>query len=381
MGRIKQILAILVLASPWQVASVAAAEDVSGLDCAAVLESYAANPKAVPKSVADACQQAINIAPGAGSPKQPLVLAPQAVDPCSGPGAQSSVQCWGPWLAPPQPLAGPTLPAQDLTPFDEPRPELLALDVDPPSPVDPPVTPCAPGLPCGFATVVTGTQNIAPASETIFARFDLAQDGSEFGVDPANGDPEIDSVTGMNTIYTSRPDQFENMRASGADGDLRSRLVARVLRQGQDIQISGDIWANGNVATGEANSGFYAWGIAATQADLDALTNMGATLNFSGPMSVNNATSANISLSYAATPSWTGNWTNPAYAFSAGGNVTGANFLSDPTQFSSNVQDGFVQGALVGPAGSRAVANIIEVTLDGHGLVRDVGLLAETVVP
>lgn len=380
MGRSKQILASLILAMPWHIAPVAAAEDVSGVDCAAVLESYAANPKAVPKSVADACQQAINIAPGAGS-AAPLAAAPVAADPCSGAGAQSSVQCWGPWQAPLQPLAGPILAAQYLTPFDEPRPELLALEVDPPPPFDPPVTPCAPGLPCGFATVVSGTQNVAPAEDTVFARFDLAQDGSQFVVDPASGDPEIESVTGMSTIYSSRPDQFENMRASGADGDLRSRLVARVLRQGQDIQISGDIWAHGNVATGDANSGFYAWGIAATQADLDALTNLGATLNFSGPMSVDNSTAANISLSYAATPSWTGNWTNPAYAFSAGGNVSGANFLSDPAQFSTNVQDGFVQGALVGPAGSRAAAHIIEVTLDGQGLIRDVGLLAESVVP
>jgi len=379
MGRIKQILAVLVMALSWLASSVVAAEDVSNLDCTAVLESYAANPKAVPKSVADACQQAISIAPGAGSAQQPMAAAPQALaDPCSGPGAQNSVQCWGPWFAPPQPLAGPTPPAQVFDIFDEPRPELVGLIIDPPNP---PVTPCDPGLPCGFATVVTGAQNVAPANDTAFARFELAQDGSEFTVDPVSGDPDLASATGMTAGFTARPDQFENMRASGADGDLRSRLVARVLRQGQDIQISGDIWAHADVATGDVNSGFYAWGVAASQADIDALVNTGATLNFSGPMSVNNATAANISLSYSATPSWTGNWTNPAYAFSAGGNVSGANFLSDPSQFSSNVQDGFVQGALVGPASSRAAAHIIEVTLDGHGLVRDVGLLGATVLP
>ena len=69
MGRFHLGIAYLVLALSGQVSTALAQEDVSNLDCAAILESYAANPKAVPKSVADECQQAINIAPGAGSPE------------------------------------------------------------------------------------------------------------------------------------------------------------------------------------------------------------------------------------------------------------------------------------------------------------------------
>ena len=54
--------------------STASAEDVdvSGLDCGAVLESYAVSPKSVPKNVADACQAAMLLAPGAGSPQEKI---------------------------------------------------------------------------------------------------------------------------------------------------------------------------------------------------------------------------------------------------------------------------------------------------------------------
>lgn len=373
MGRLKLSVALLVLTMSWQV-STAVAQEEDGLNnqnCTAILESYAANPKSVPKSVADACQQAINIAPGAGSPK-PVAAAP-AVDPCAGPGAQSSVQCWGPWAPPLSPAAGgATPPAATLKPHEYPtRPEILAIkDPDP-------VTPCDPGLPCGFATVVDGIGNVDTADNTTFARFDLAQDGTEFIVDAVDG-RQFDSVDGMGTIFTARPDNYENMRSAGADGDLRSRLVARVLRQGSEIQAAGDVWAHGNAATGIANSGFFAWGVAISQADIDSLTNLGGTLNFSGVMSVDNSTVANISMTYGSSSTWSGDWTNPAYSFSAGGAVAGAGFLSDPAQFSSNVNSGFVQGGLVGSSGSRAAAHIIEVDLQGHGLVRDVGLLGET---
>ncbi len=376
MGRLKFSVALLVLAMPWQAATVLAqdASELNAQNCAAILENYAANPKSVPKAVADACQQAINIAPGAGSPKPvaPVAAAP-APNPCAGPAAQGSVQCWGPWAAPLSPAAGgATPPAAPLTAPEYPtRPEILAID-------DPdPVVPCDPGLPCGFATFVDGTGNVDTAANTQFARIDLAQDGSEFVITAQDG-TVVDSVDGMSTVFTTRPDNYENMRASGADGTLRSRLIARVLRQGSDIQIAGDIWAHGDTATGSANSGFFAWGVAISQADIDALTNMGGTLNFSGPMSVDNSTMANISMTYGSASTWAGDWTNPAYSFSAGGAVTGASFLSDPAQFSSNVNSGFVQGALVGPAASRAAAHIIEVDLDGHGLVRDVGLLGAT---
>jgi len=367
-------VACLVLALSSLGSTVMAGEDVSNLDCAAVLESYAANPKAVPKSVADACQQAINIAPGAGSPRETLSADPQAVDPCAGAGAQSSVICWGPWAAPLSPAAGgPALAAAMMTPSEYPtRPEALAIIPDP-------ELPCSPGLPCGFATVVAGTQGHAPAEETAFARFDLAQDGSQFSVDQDG--TEINSVTGMSTVISDRQDEYENMRSTGADGDLRSRLIARVLRQGDDIQIAADVWGHVDLESNSRNSGFFAWGVAITQADIDALTRDGTALNFSGPMSVDNSTMANISLAYGSDPSWSGEWSNPSYIFSAGGGLSGANFLSDPSQFSGNVQEGLVQGAVVSRGSSRAVTHIIDVTLEGHGLVRDVGLLRETLLP
>ena len=94
-------------------------------------------------------------------------------------------------------------------------------------------------------------------------------------------------------------------------------------------------------------------------------------------MSVDPATLAQIELNYGATSTWTGNWDNPDWSFDAGGPVQDVNFVSDASQFSDNVQGGFVQGAVVGGADGRAAIHVIEVMLDGPGLIRDVGLLNE----
>jgi hypothetical protein len=74
---------------------------------------------------------------------------------------------------------------------------------------------------------------------------------------------------------------------------------------------------------------------------------------------------------------------NPAWSFSAGGVVSGADIVSLPSQFSTNVvaSESLVQGAIVGDAGSRGVTHLIDVTLTGQGLVRDVGLLREVATP
>lgn len=377
MGRFHLGLSVLVLGLSMQVSTAVAQEDVSDLDCAAILESYAANPKAVPKSVADECQQAINIAPGAGSPREALAAVPESVSPCDGAAAQSSVVCWGPWAAPLSPAAGgAALPPATLTATEYPtRPETLGIQ---PGPVEPEFA-CAPGLPCGFATFVEGTQSVAPAEETAFAGFLLAADGTQFSVDHDGN--IIDSATGMETTYSDRPDDYENMRAAGAEGDLRSRLIARVLRQGDDIQLAADIWGHADLDSDQRNSGFFAWGVAITEADIENLTRDGTVLSFSGPMSVDNSTSASIRLAYGSDPGWNGRWTNPGYGFDAGGSLVGANFVSDPLQFSENVESGFVQGAVVGSDGSRAITHIIDVTLEGQGLVRDVGLLRESPMP
>ena len=376
MGRLRYPAVAVLLAFAQLSAHAQTATSPVSEDCTAILESYATDPKSVAKSAVDACQQAINIAPGAGAAAaQEFMADGDAVDPCGGPDAGSSVQCWGPWAAPlsPQAGGGEGVPAELVAYEYDPRPEVLGLD--PPIP-DPPLTPCEPGLPCGFATVVDGTTSQGPAEDTSFASFDLASDGTAFTVSQ-DGEAAIESTPGMSTNYTPRPDGLENLRAQGAAGDQRSRLIARVLRQGDDIQYAADVWADGNVETREARSGFFAYGVAAGQADIDALTAGNISLNFTGPMSVDNATTANITLNYGGSPSWSGNWTNPGYAFDAGGTLSGVNFVSDADQFSSNVQEGFVQGALVGGPGSRGVAHAVEVLLDGDTLIRDVGLLPE----
>jgi hypothetical protein len=370
MGRLLSsggILAVLMMVCVMP-ASAANHITISDQDCNSILENYAAAPKSVPADVVKACQQAPAIAPGAGA----AAAASSPTDPCSGAGAAGSVYCWGPWgvLAP---AAGnaPVIPLEITE--QEPRPELASVFDPEVSPILPQAG-CAPGASCGFATVVSGTAAVASAADTSFASFDLADDGTSFVVD-AGGVNEIQSVT-MGTGFIDRPDDYENMFAVGQDNDQISVLIARVIRQGNDeIQYGADIWINDIAGVG--SSGNFAWGNAASQADLDTLNNtgIGTLLTFSGPMSVDVATTAVIALQLGPAASWTGSWTNPAYAFSAGGGINGADFLSNPDSFSSNVESGYVQGALLGPLGDHAVTHIIDVTLDGVGDIKDVGLL------
>jgi len=91
---------------------------------------------------------------------------------------------------------------------------------------------------------------------------------------------------------------------------------------------------------------------------------------------VDNSTVATISTTLGQNV-WTGQWNNPNYSFDAGGRIEGASFGSDPSQFSSNVQSGFVEGAIVGPSNRRAVTHAIDVELDGIGRLQDVGLLLQ----
>ena len=128
--------------------------------------------------------------------------------------------------------------------------------------------------------------------------------------------------------------------------------------------------------------GCFAWGTATSQSGLDALNAGNITLNFAGPMSVNNATTGAMTVNFGTNPTWTGTWTNPAWSFGAGGTVTGVNLISQPGQFTSNVvgSGNFVQGALVGEQGGpRGITHIIDVTLAGQGHIKDVGLLRDVV--
>ena len=120
----------------------------------------------------------------------------------------------------------------------------------------------------------------------------------------------------------------------------------------------------------------------AGKAGLNALNAGNVSLTFTGPMSVNNSTTGNLTVNFGGNPNWTGTWTNPAWSFGAGGSVSGPNLISLPGQFTSNVTGtgSYVQGALVGePGGAHGITHIIDVTLEGQGRIKDVGLLRDVV--
>lgn len=350
----------------------------SNEECAALLERWATDPKAAPKRVINQCKdQLAALAPAAGPAAAPEPVA--SADPCSGPDAGSSVLCWGPWAtlapaaaAPLVTLAIPESPIEcdlvaDLSDQCVPRlePQL-------------PVQGCEPGTPCGFATIVSGVTSTGDVEDTTFGRMDLATDGTSFTIDPATGEP-IPSV-GMTTNIQPRDDGYGNLRASGRDGEVNSRLIARVVQDDEGaIQLAADIWTHGTRQ--DARSGYFAWGTAISQGGLDSLKAGNVTLNFSGPLSVNNATTAAMTVNFGGNASWTGTWTNPAWSFGAGGTVSGANLISRPDQFTSNVvgSGNFVQGAVVGEPGRAGVTHIIDVNLQDVGHIKDVGLLREVV--
>ncbi|MBT8445168.1 MAG: hypothetical protein KJO13_10495, partial [Gammaproteobacteria bacterium] len=333
----KMILVPALLCGFFATSGHAASMAQSQLDCEEILERWANDPDSVSKQLVDECKGIKGsvvpaIVPFAGAATEADAQATAtAADPCAGPDSAGSVRCWGPWksLAP---AAGAAIEPPVLVPAEEYplRPELAEQ-------FGPDVGSCEPGTPCGFATVVDGVSNVAPAEETTFADFELATDGSEFVVSQSAAG-EIESVSGMTATFTPRADDFENMRSSGATGSERSRLVARVIRNGDgEITEAADIWAHGDAATGVANSGFFAWGSSTTQADLDRLNGSSASVAFNGVMSVDNSTVAAVTLNFGSQPSWSGTWTNPGYAFDAGGAVLGADMISDASQFSSNV--------------------------------------------
>ncbi len=376
MQKFLAIAAIALLALPFQAGAATARSDA---DCAALLERWASDPKAAPKSEVNACKdQLAAIAPAAGPAPEPVAA---AVDPCSGPGAAGSVLCWGPWsaLAPAAaaPLASLAFPDSSLA-CAAGSPLLAEQCVPQLEPVLP-VAGCEPGTPCGFATIVSGATSNGEADDTAFGRIDLASDGTGFSIDPETGDP-IDSVP-MTTVVTPRPDGYGNLRSTGREGDVGSRLIARVEQdEDGEIVLAADVWTHGTREN--ARSGYFAWGTATSRAGLDALNAGNVSLNFTGPMSVNNATTGNITVNFGGNPNWTGTWTNPAWSFGAGGSVSGANLISRPDQFTGNVtgSGNFVQGALVGEqGGARGITHIIDVQLEGQGRIKDVGLLRDRV--
>lgn len=374
-------LTIIFLLAAWSLGASAADLALENQDCASILERWAENPDSVPARLVDACKEQM------AQPAVPVAAlepAPSIADPCAD-GGTGNVLCWGPWaaLAPAAaaPMASMAIPQHtgdcDVGSgiSDRCRVQLESLDPSPgPGYL---LAPCEPGMPCGFATFVDGVTSTGDVEDTEFKRFTLDPDGTRFVVDP-NGPDEINSVA-MGTNVQPRPDGYENMRANGIDGDEQSRAIARIIREGEgaDIELAADIWAHGNRSTGTGNSGYFAWGVATSASGLNLLNGEGISLTFTGPMSVNNATNASITVDFGSQPAWTGNWENPAWSFGAGGGVDGVNLLSDPTRFTSNVQAGsVVQGALLGePGGNQGITHIIDVRLVDGGHIKDVGLL------
>lgn len=386
------IFCLALLPAFWTTGAVAQTASLDNRECAGILERWANDPKSVPKRLVDQCKDQLAAVAPAAAPEEPMAA---AIDPCAGPNAGASVLCWGPWAGLEPSAAAPVPGAPDTNPVTglEPRPETAEIfqpEVEPdevitPEPPFPPLPlgPCTPGAPCGFATLVDGRTSSADPADTSFHRFDLAPDGSQFTVDPG-GEGEINSVTGMDTTYGSRPDEYENLVATGRSGDEQSRIGARVIRSDDgeggpgDIEVAADIWTHGNRATGKIQSGYFAWGNATSQAGLDSLRGQGASVRFSGPMSVDNATVGSMTLNFGTQPAWSGNWVNPGYSFSAGGRMSGVDLVSDSDKFSANVlADSVVQGALLGEPGSQSIAHIIDVNLADKGRIKDVGLLRE----
>ena len=237
----------------------------------------------------------------------------------------------------------------------------------------------ASGTPCGFATVVDESR-AARIRGYHLCEIIVAADGTWFVIDP---DGRRDrSVTGMDTVVTDRlTDDYEH--AGGRDGDEQSRLVARVIRGG------------GNEILLAATSGAMATARRCRQLRLFRLGNhhqRGGTRrtesrqrqhDLQRPLSVDNATVANLNVDFGTNPVWSGTWTNPAWSFGAGGVVSAADLISEPGKFTENVvaEGSFVQGALLGEAGNRGLAHIIDVNLHDHGRIRDVGLLREVAGP
>jgi hypothetical protein len=206
-------------------------------------------------------------------------------------------------------------------------------------------------------------------------------EGTGFVVDPG-GPAELNSNPDMVPSFFTTPRGQEIMRSEVIDGDIESKMIARVYRDADgNIVQAADIWKHGsviNTGPGNANSGMFAWGIASTQATLDALNAGQVSASFAGNMSTDPGTLVNMTVNFGSQTNWSGNWTNPAYAFSAGGAVTGVDLISNPAQFSSNVEAGsYVQGALLGEQGNQSVTHAIDVNLQGIGNVKDVGLLRQ----
>jgi len=343
-------------------------------DCAEILKQWAADPASVPQSLVDGCREkltaeSLDIKPAAGIPR----------DPCADPAAAKSIHCWGPWanLAP----AGGGTVAPIVLAKDDPdlRPDEFSTQ-PPGEPVTPALGSCTPGAACGFATLGPGLEaQPDDTSGSNVVPFDMDPGVDHYVVDPG-GNREVVSNDNLQRANIPGPPRYE-----GITGDVESKLfVTRgaPAADGSYDRASG-IWRHGsltNQTQTNTRSGVFAWGIASTMDTIDGLNAGNVTATFSGRMTGYTDTLADITVNFGSQPAWTGSWQNPAYAFAAGGPVQGVDLVSDPGQFSANVNSGFVQGVLLGTANNPSVAHTVDVILDSGGnalTVRDVGLLPQ----
>ena len=386
----------VVLLAALMIGNQAVAEQ-DNFNCGDVLERWAVEPEAVDPDRVEYCKGVKGVAAwpvGADSDRAAATASTASADPCSGPNAGASAHCWGPWSAlAPAAAGGPGAPQPVPTDLVEQRPELASNygpnpqipvqpPIEPPLPPDVPLGACGAGASCGFPTIVDGPDTKAPANDTTLGRFDVTDNGGY--VIRSEGNPDIELVTPLLTRFTPRPDDYENMEALGIDGDFRSLVLARVIRNsGGEVIEAVDLWINSNASTGAANSGFFAWGTAMPQAGLDELNaGAGVSATFSGVMSVDGSTFSTITVDFGTQPSWVGTWANPAFSFDAGGVVVGPDLVSEAASFSDNVgADSYVRGAVLGQPNNKSIAHVIDVDVAGVGRVRDVGLLREQLIP
>lgn len=364
---------------------------LSKRDCMDILERWAADPSSVSKHLVDSCKELMgagaaqaagqpvpDIKPAAGRP------AVAAADPCSGPDAANSVHCWGSWASL-APAAGAVAPA---TVAALKIPEVCPDTVDEcdraivPVPQPPPLGECRAGAPCGFATVVPGTSEPGDGNPDAVVPYSMATDGGQFVVDPG-GSGELVSVDNLTPFTAAQPNRFEG-RGDGFED--KSIALTRRDTQGAIDQASG-VWKHTDLVSPDganSQSGNFVWGVASSQATLDALNNsgQGISASFSGRMTGDLATTANMQVNFGASPSWTGNWSNSLknFRFDAGGNLTGVNLVSDPSQFSANVVQGsgsYVQGVLLGERGDLSVGHAVDVTLSSGENIKGVGVLRQ----
>lgn len=393
MERLVKVVSLFFAAVFFLPAITHAEEQISDQDCQSILEAYAVAPKTVAPDVVKACQEIVAAAPA-------LSALASAVD-CTAPGSTSSVQCWGDWasLSPASDSFDPG--GDNIIEFDDrdllEGPLVAGIDTGP----DPtlPIGACSAGLSCGGSITFQGNVTANPVgADGVIQPFQLNTDPvsgnlTSFTADPGGNAIQSEQFSIVNYIFNPVTGLYNTV---AFDGTFDSLLVARTNcspcdgvngETTSDIFYSADIWSNED-ANGVDTNGRYAWGVAVTQAELDAFNDVDRQLVFEGAMSVDNGTNALVTLQYGGTPSFTGNFTGNN-EFDVSGSLSGPNFFAetfsgtDIVQNDANVVQGTVVGqdSQLGDVDSNLGAIILVDVETTGGIYRDVGALPENVTP